>query len=259
MSSPYKYLKIENLGKLRKITISNPKLKNALNLQAYEELTDGLNRAATDDSVSIVAITGDGDYYSSGNDIKHFLTVIDPEKELIRANIVLKSMIQSFYTFPKLLVCVVNGPCIGIACSTAALCDVIYAVDTAYFYTPFSLLGLCAEGCASYTFSRILGKSKANEMLLLNHKLTAAEALQFNFVAKVYTKSELDTVLWPKIREQSELSRESICVTKKLQSKFDQKSLETACDAELKELYKRFSTDDFIQAVVNFIQRKSKL
>lgn len=78
----------------------------------------------------MVALTGDGEFYSSGNDIKGFLTVNDPEKEVIRATEILKSMIKTFYTFPKLLICVVNGPCIGIACSTAALCDVIYATNT---------------------------------------------------------------------------------------------------------------------------------
>lgn len=114
-------------------------------------------------------------------------------------------------------------------------------------------------GCASYTFPRILGRSKANEMLLLNHKLFADEALQFNLVSKVYKKSELNTVLWPKIRAQSKLSKDSISVTKRLINEFQQKDLETVCDRELDELYKRFESDDFIQAVSNFFQRKSKL
>lgn len=91
---------------------------------------DALNQAATDDSVTIVAITGDGAYYSSGNDIKSFLTVTDPMKAVARSHDVLKLMIRAFYTFPKVLVCVVNGPCIGIAATTAALSDIIYAVDT---------------------------------------------------------------------------------------------------------------------------------
>lgn len=47
-----------------------------------------------------------------------------------KANDVLKVMIRAFYTFPKVLISVVNGPCIGIAATTAALCDIIYAVDT---------------------------------------------------------------------------------------------------------------------------------
>lgn len=91
---------------------------------------DALNQAAIDDSVTILAITGDGDYYSSGNDIKSFLTVTDPVKTLSRSQEVLKLMIRAFYTFPKVLICVVNGPCIGIAATTAVLSDIVYAVDT---------------------------------------------------------------------------------------------------------------------------------
>lgn len=96
-------------------------------------------------------------------------------------------------------------------------------------------------------------------MLLINHKLSAAEALQFNLVSKVYKKSELDSVVWPQLREHSKLSRGSICVTKKLITEFDLKNLENACDRELEELYKRFDSDEFIEAVANFMERKSKL
>lgn len=93
-------------------------------------LSDALNDAANDDSVTIVALTGEGDFYSSGNDIKAFLSVIDPVTTVRRSSTTLKDMIRAFYTFPKVLICVANGPCIGIAATTAALCDIIYAVDT---------------------------------------------------------------------------------------------------------------------------------
>lgn len=85
--------------------------------------------AATDDSVSIVALTGDGEYYSSGNDISKFLTVSDPQNEITAAYNALKSLIHGICVFPKLLICVVNGPCIGIAATTAVLCDIIYATE----------------------------------------------------------------------------------------------------------------------------------
>lgn len=51
-------------------------------------------------------------------------------KAVSRSHDVLKLMIRAFYTFPKVLICVVNGPCIGIAATTAVLSDIIYAVDT---------------------------------------------------------------------------------------------------------------------------------
>lgn len=80
--------------------------------------------------MTIVALTGDGDFYSAGNDMKSFLAAADPMKSVSKSHDILKKMIRAFYTFPKVLICVVNGPCIGIAATTAALCDIIYAVDT---------------------------------------------------------------------------------------------------------------------------------
>lgn len=93
-------------------------------------LLDALQGAASDDSVSIVALTGEGDFYSSGNDISKFLKVTDPRREIEAAYTSLKSLILAFCSFPKLLVCVVNGPCIGISATTAVLCDIIYATDS---------------------------------------------------------------------------------------------------------------------------------
>lgn len=99
---------------------------------------DALNNAAVDNSVVVVALTGAGDYYSSGNDISAFLTVTNPQEMVAKSHNILREMIRSFYNFPKLLVCVVNGPCIGIAATTAALCDVIYAVDSVCSYLNIS-------------------------------------------------------------------------------------------------------------------------
>lgn len=96
-------------------------------------------------------------------------------------------------------------------------------------------------------------------MLLINHKLSADEAYRFNFVSKVYTKSELETILWPQIQEHSKLPVKSLEITKKLMKKFEIKDLEKVCDEETEELYKRFESDDFIIALTKFLQRKSKL
>lgn len=216
-------------------------------------------QAANDSTVTAVAITGAGAFYSSGNDLSAFFKSDDPLVMLQKSKPILRQLIRAFYTFPKLLICVVNGPCIGIAATTAFLCDVIYVSDTAYFHTPFTALGLCAEGCASYTFPRILGKSKASEMLMLNHKLTADEAYRLGAVSEIVKNVDLETKLWPRIEQFAQLSTESLQVTKKLMQKFEISKLDAVCDAELDELYQRFGSEAFTDAIVAFMTRKSKL
>lgn len=155
-TNKYTYLKIENKGALRKIVLSNPAKRNSLNTLAYQELTgeqqkthplhtnqlwsncffsdesrvDALQQAGIDSTVTVVAITGEGPFYSSGNDLSAFLETEDPIEALRLAKPILRQIIRAFYTFPKLLICVVNGPCIGIAATTAILSDVIYASET---------------------------------------------------------------------------------------------------------------------------------
>lgn len=96
-------------------------------------------------------------------------------------------------------------------------------------------------------------------MLFLGHKLSAHEALQFNLISKVFNKTNLDSELWLPLIESSKLPPGSIQVTKKLMNAADAKNLEDACDRELKELFIKFESEEFVQAVMNFMSRKSKL
>ncbi|MGL5405346.1 MAG: enoyl-CoA hydratase-related protein [Propionibacteriaceae bacterium] len=80
---------------------------------------------------------------SSGNDLTQ---KIEPPPPGVSIHASLIYMVQAFIRFPKLLIAVVNGPAIGIGATVLALCDILYASETAYFYTPFTALGLCAEG-----------------------------------------------------------------------------------------------------------------
>lgn len=96
-------------------------------------------------------------------------------------------------------------------------------------------------------------------MLLLNHKLSAAEAYKFGFVSEVYKKSELDTGLWPKLREQSKLPKDSLRAIKKLMNQNEIDILAKTCKQELEELSKRYASTEFVEAIARFMDRKSKL
>lgn len=124
------HVQVSNVGTLRIITFNNPKKNNALNKTAYLALTRALNEAAIDGTVNVVAITGAGTYYSSGNDLSAILLEDDLEAARETGLNIVRDMVQAFVRFPKLLVAVVNGPSIGIAATIIPLCDVAYASET---------------------------------------------------------------------------------------------------------------------------------
>ena len=104
---------------------------------------------------------------------------------------------NAFYTHPKILITALNGPAVGLSAALIALSDFIYCTPSAYLLTPFTSLGLVAEGGASIAFVQRLGISKANEALIMSKKITAEEMLATGFVNKIFPtmKGEEDKFL----------------------------------------------------------------
>ncbi|XP_055376923.1 enoyl-CoA delta isomerase 2 [Condylostylus longicornis] len=254
-----KSLIIEQRGKLLIVKFNRPKKKNAMDDTIYKTLPNIFREAAKDDNITVVALTGVGEFYSSGNDLTRSIAIQEEDTDLdglmSRKKFMILDFIRSFYTFPKLLVAVVNGPCFGVAATTAALCDIIYCSNTAYFCTPFVKLGICAEGGSSYTFPKILGKSKAMEMLLCNHKLTADEALKFNFVSEIFQINEIDKI-WSKLIEFSKLPIGALRTTKELIQNIDKNELEKAILNEADALQQRWYTNEFFEAINSYFNSK---
>ncbi|XP_068618221.1 enoyl-CoA delta isomerase 2 [Battus philenor] len=220
------------------IRFNNPKKKNAIDKTMYRSVTDILNQTAVDNEISMVVLTGTDGFYSSGN---NFST-----SDMVDVN-TLKDYVKAFIKFPKLLIAIVNGPAIGIAATTLALCDYVFASESAYFYTPFTKLYITAEGGSTLTFPKILGQRKAAEMLLFNHKMTAKEALKCGFVNRVYTSEELESKAWTKIMQFSQLPASSILVTKNLLRRNDYVDLLKTNEVEM----------EVLKSIIN--QRSSKL
>ena len=78
-----------------------------------------------------------------------------------------------------------NGPAIGLSAALIAFSDFIYIAPHAFLLTPFTSLGLVAEGGASRAFVQRLGISKANEALIMSKRITAEEMLQVGFANKL--------------------------------------------------------------------------
>lgn len=93
---------------------------------------------------------------------------------------------HAFSTHPKVLVVGLNGPVIGLTAALTGFADFIYAAPHAFLLTPFSSLGLVAEGGASRALALRLGPARANEALIMSRRITAPELLACGYLNEVF-------------------------------------------------------------------------
>nr|XP_016850648.1 PREDICTED: enoyl-CoA delta isomerase 2, mitochondrial isoform X1 [Anolis carolinensis] len=251
----YKTILVTTKDKITKITLNRPHKKNALNLVMYREIQQALEEAAKDDS-TLIAITGCGDYFSSGNDL---YDIGKNMSEIQKTNGKwLKDLIGHFIDFPKPLIALVNGHAIGLGVALLGLCDIVYASDKAVFQTRFTQLGLCPEGCSSHTFPKIMGATKANEMLIFNKKITAEEACVQGLVTEVFSDSAFQGEVWTRLKAYANLPKNSLAVSKQLIRSGEKEILHAVASRECDLLVKRCFAAEFLNILKNFVQ-KSKL
>lgn len=252
------HIKVEKFDHIRLITFNWPEKKNSLTRDAYIYITELLNKDATDDSIITTIITGAGEYFSSGNNIGTGGKVDDYDKYVEESNLIFKEFVKAFLRYPKLLIAIVNGPAIGIAVTILPLCDVVYASDKATFYTPFVKLGIVAEACSTYTLQNIMGKSKACEMILLGHKMTAKEAYEFKLISRIIPHSLIQKFI-EDLKKTQALPLKSLIRNKQLIKRNLDKLLYESNEIECAELKIALGEEDFFNAITAFMARKSKL
>lgn len=93
----------------------------------------------------------------------------------------------------------------------------------------------------------------------MGEKMFPQEAFKYGFVTRIYETSQLDTTIWPKIKEYSQLPAESLQISKALMRMHEKKHLHDALHQECEELYRRFYSEEFINAIIQFSNKKSKM
>jgi peroxisomal 3,2-trans-enoyl-CoA isomerase len=246
---------------ITKIMLNRPAQKNAITIKMYQEILSALEATSKDDNSVITVLTGNGDYYSSGNDLTNF-TNLPPggiEEVAKTGSILLRDFVDCFIDFPKPLIAVVNGPAVGIAVTLLGLFDAVYASDRATFHTPFTQLGQTAEGCSSYTFPKIMGPAKAIEMLIFGKKLTAHEACAQGLVTEVFPDSTFQKEVWARLKAYAKLPPNAMRISKELIRHNEKEKLHAVNAEESTALQGRWLSEECMNAIINFLSRKSKL
>jgi peroxisomal 3,2-trans-enoyl-CoA isomerase len=170
----------------------------------------------------------------------------------------LETFIGKYIDFPKILIAFINGPAVGISVSTLGLFDGVYSSSRATFSLPFTRTAQSAEGCSSFVFPSLMGSLHAKELLLFDRKLTAQEAQQRGLVTKVIDEANFEEEKTKICQDILSLPKGSLLTSKLIMQKWTKDTLHQVNKYEVEMLKQRWLTEEFVQAMMEFMRGRKK-
>ena len=178
------------------ITLNRPERKNAFSDEMLSRWEEVLVEARGDDRVRAIVVTGAGDAFCAGGDVKAMADA--PVGPAPTAGTVRQGLIETVHRIPYALerldtpvIAAVNGAAVGAGMDMALLCDMRFAGRSARFSEGYIRAGLIPGDGACYFLPRLVGLAKALELLLSADFVDAAEALRIGIVNRVYDDDAL--------------------------------------------------------------------
>jgi 2-(1,2-epoxy-1,2-dihydrophenyl)acetyl-CoA isomerase len=181
----YERVLVEIAGGVGTVTLNRPEKLNALDRALCDELREGLALLTRSDAVRVIVITGAGRAFCAGAD----LGVLEDEgPALVAAG---KDVALAIRAAPQPVIAAVNGPAAGGGANLALACDYRVASDQAAIGQVFHRLGLVPDWGGSYFLPRLVGPSRALELVWSARMVAAAEALALGLFDRVVPQARL--------------------------------------------------------------------
>ncbi|KQV33323.1 MULTISPECIES: enoyl-CoA hydratase [unclassified Rhizobium] len=244
---------IERLDRVVVVTLNRPAARNALNTEIMRAIGDELTPLDRDPGVGCFVIKGSDKAFAAGADIKEMASQS-------YTDMYLEDFFGAWDRFTALRtpkIAAVSGYALGGGCELAMMCDMIFAADTAQFGQPEIKLGVIPGMGGSQRLTRLVGKSKAMDMILTGRMMGAEEAERCGLVARVIPADRL-------VEETLEAAR-TIASYGKLATMTAREAVDRAMEMGLREglLYERrvfhalFATADQKEGMAAFVEKRS--
>jgi enoyl-CoA hydratase len=250
----YETITLERRGAVAVLTINRPDKLNALNKQVHAEAVAALDELRRDESVRVLVLTGAGEKaFVAGADIREFADQTPiTQREMFQE----RTLFNSIDQFPKPVIAMINGYCLGGGNEIALACDLRIASENARFAQPEIDLGIICGGGGTQRLARLVGEGRAMEIILTGEMIDAATAERIGLVNHVYPADQLEAEtmkLAEKIASKApialQLSKEAV--------KFASRSnLDEGLRREVDLFAICFSTEDKREGVAAFLEKR---
>jgi enoyl-CoA hydratase len=245
---------MEREGRVAILTVNRPDKLNALNDQVRIDLLAALGPIEHDSGIGVVVITGAGEKsFIAGADIGEFAgrSPFD-QREAMRSPRIFDVMAS----FPKPVIAMINGFCLGGGCELASSCDLRIASEKARFGQPEINLGLIPGGGGTQRLPRLIGLGNAMRLVLTGDMINAAEAKEIGLVEMVVPHEELRAKTLELAGKMASKSPLTLKVAKEAVRASQKLSIEDGIAYERDLFCLCFSTEDKEEGVKAFLEKR---
>jgi len=169
------------------ITIDRPQVYNCYSTAALEELATAFRDASFDDAIGVIVLTGSGDRaFCTGGDVKEYEAQYTARpRDYWKYMRLFRAYIESIVNSGKPVVARINGMAVGGGNESQSACDLAVMAEHAWIGQVGTRVGSVAAGGATQWLPILIGDRRAREMLFLNGKIPARQALEWGLVNRV--------------------------------------------------------------------------
>lgn len=237
------------------IRINRPEKFNAFNRDTALMFQLMLDKAANDENIRCVVITGNGKAFSAGQDLGEVTGDMPFDFTRILSEHY-NPIIQKIRKMRKPVVAAVNGVAAGAGANIALCCDIVVAAQNASFIQAFSKIGLIPDSAGTYFLPRLIGFQKASAISMLGDKVTAEEAERMGMIYKVLSTEGFEEAVLEIAKTLSEMPTTGLALTKDaLNQSFDH-SLEEQLDLEDILQKQASATHDYQEGIDAFVNKR---
>ena len=249
----FETLLIEPYEGVTLIRFNRPEARNALNGQLMDELTAALEDAEADDGVRCIVLAGSDKAFAAGADIKEMAS--KGYVDVYREDFITRNW-ERVTRCRKPVIAAVAGYALGGGCELAMMCDFIIAADTARFGQPEITLGVSPGAGGTQRLTRLIGKSKAMDMILTGRMMDADEAERSGLVSRVVPLASLMEEVLAIAAKIAALSPVSLMLTKEMVNAAYETTLTEGVKLERRLFHSMFALEDQKEGMAAFVEKR---
>lgn len=253
-------LAVRQDGPVLRLTLDRPSRRNALSHSMIDAFVDTLTEAATDDSLRAILIRGAGDDFCAGAD---WVATNESGQQRPRTGDLVRRIphaahriIELIHSIQLPVVCAVRGWAVGLGCNLALAADFTVAASDALFWEPFLARGFSLDSGSSWLLPRLIGLTRAKQMLLLGEQVEASEAADWGLIYRAVSPADLDNAAEELVARLASGPTVAIGLAKQAIHYGQHATLSQSMTQELFNLELSCRTGDFKEGLAAFRERR---